>query len=261
MTARELPTSYYEHPLVQSAAGRPVMPVALYVDGVPTTKRDGVLGFWVYSLITLKRFLVAVLRKSELCKRGCRGWCSLWPIFDMVRWSFASFAAGIFPSQSPAGALWTSEARSTRAGNPMPCLGALCQIKGDWLELCVSFGFPTWSTTTAPCMFCLSPKSSLGEYRGLSPLSVPWPTASMESYTEACRACEQVRMLSKAQHARVLAALDYDKRRADARGRALLRDIPEVYLAKGDRLEPSRRLPDVGLFEQLSSFPAEVVFW
>lgn len=40
------PPGYYEHPVVRSS-DRPVMPLALYLDGVPSTRRDGMLGFWI----------------------------------------------------------------------------------------------------------------------------------------------------------------------------------------------------------------------
>ena len=55
-----------------------VHPSALYVDHVgSTTKRDGVVGFFIYSLVTQRRHLRVAVRKSDLCRCGCRGWCSL----------------------------------------------------------------------------------------------------------------------------------------------------------------------------------------
>ena len=60
--------------------------------------------------------------------------------------------------------------------------------------------------------------------------------------------------------------LRYDRRKvaAGSRGRALTRDVPEVGLLAGDRIEPTERLPDVSLFEQLCPGvldKAEVTFW
>eukprot|EP00969_Alexandrium_andersonii_P065942 2908245-Alexandrium_andersonii.AAC.1 len=60
-----------------------------------------------------------------------------------------------------------------------------------------------------------------------------------------------------AMHRRVLNALQYDKRKVGSKGRAVDRDIAEVGLQKGDRLEPCSRLPDVGLYEQIDAFPCE----
>ncbi len=97
IATRSFPDAYFDHPVVKQYEAepmRPVMPCALFLDGVPFTKRDGLLGIVVYSLISFKRHLLAVFRKSNMCKCGCRGWCSLWPVFDLIRWSFAQLARG-----------------------------------------------------------------------------------------------------------------------------------------------------------------------
>ena len=54
--------------------------------------------------------------------------------------------------------------------------------------------------------------------------------------------------------------MHYDKRQNGSHGRSLTRDIPELNLRAGDRLEPSSALADVGGFEDLD-VPATVVFW
>ena len=45
----EWPPAYLDH-VVYTASGGRAMPMALYMDGVPTTKHDGVLGVYVYYL-------------------------------------------------------------------------------------------------------------------------------------------------------------------------------------------------------------------
>ena len=85
---KEWATNDYDHPVVK-ASSTPVLPIALYVDGVPFIKQDSMTCFFVYSLVTHRRHLTATLRKSELCKCGCKAWCSLYPIFELLRWSFA----------------------------------------------------------------------------------------------------------------------------------------------------------------------------
>ena len=65
------PRAYYNNPIVQRSA-RPVLPIALYLDGVPTTNRDGCLGIFVYNLVTMKRHLIAVVRK----RRYVQAWLS-----------------------------------------------------------------------------------------------------------------------------------------------------------------------------------------
>jgi len=89
--------AYETHPVVQSHPDRGVVPYAMYLDGISFTKTDSLLGVFVYSLITLTRHLVAVFRKSHLCRCGCKGWCSLYPVFRVLRWSFECLAAGFFP--------------------------------------------------------------------------------------------------------------------------------------------------------------------
>jgi hypothetical protein len=48
----------------------------------------------VISLVTGISHLNAVLRKSELCACGCAGWCTIFGILLMVKWSFESLARG-----------------------------------------------------------------------------------------------------------------------------------------------------------------------
>ena len=55
----------------------------------------------------------------------------------------------------------------------------------------------------------------------------------------------------------IVSALVYNKKR---RGRALVRDFVALGLAKYDRLEPTKYLPDVSLFER-KSVPFSVTFW
>ena len=63
-----VPPCYYEHTVVQQARANDDQAYAydFYLDGVPTTKRDGVIGFWAYLVGSTKRHLVAAIRKSRL---------------------------------------------------------------------------------------------------------------------------------------------------------------------------------------------------
>ena len=52
---REWSDAYFNHPVVRSApVGAQVLPLALYLDGVPFTKRDGLIGWWAYNLVSEK---------------------------------------------------------------------------------------------------------------------------------------------------------------------------------------------------------------
>ena len=236
--------------------------LALYIDGVPYSRHDGFLGFWVYNLITWKRHLAVVLRKSQMCACGCRKWCSLWPVFRFLQWSLRALADGRWPAARHDAAPWAAEdaTRAALAGSPLP-RGALVLLKGDWSEVCLTLGVPTWSSTTHPCFLCASTRDALFSLANFAPTTFPHDLKPSATYAAACAAAECRVVLTAEAHRAILPALRFDKRRDGARGRALTRDIPALGLAKGDRLEPSPGLPDVGLFDGLSSFPVEIIFW
>jgi hypothetical protein len=70
-----LPPSYWAHPIVRAATS-PVMPYGLYLDGVPYSQTDSVLGVWLFNMITGVRMLIALMPKKVACACGCKGWCS-----------------------------------------------------------------------------------------------------------------------------------------------------------------------------------------
>ena len=75
IAAEELPPFYTQHPLVRDAPPNvDIHPVALYMDGVSFQRQDGVLGIWLHMLLSTSRHLLCVVRKSELCTCGCKGW-------------------------------------------------------------------------------------------------------------------------------------------------------------------------------------------
>ena len=94
-----LPPCYYDHPVVRAAPpGEVVVPIALYVDAVPYTLTDSVIGVWVEEWVTGRRHLVAALRKKRCCRCGRRGWCSLFPLFRMLAYSFRALATKQYPT-------------------------------------------------------------------------------------------------------------------------------------------------------------------
>ena len=99
------PTCYDSHPIVAEAT-RPVLPVALFVDALPYTNVDSLIGFWIVNLLTGCRHLVVALRKSLLCSCGCRGWCTFYGIFFYLHWCFANAAAGLLAGKRHDGHPW-----------------------------------------------------------------------------------------------------------------------------------------------------------
>ena len=65
-----LPRWYYEHPVVAAAVreGKPYpLPILIFIDGVPYSLTDTVIGCWCVNYITQRRHLFAVLRKRLVC--------------------------------------------------------------------------------------------------------------------------------------------------------------------------------------------------
>ena len=184
--------------------------------GVPYTKEESFIGFFVYNLITGTRHLSVILRKSDLCACGCRGWCTLYTVFQFLAWSFISLAAGKFPTTRHDDGEWLESDgyRQKLAGKPMKMKAILLQIKADWSEFTTTFGFPNWQSTQDPCMFCKCDSGNM--LTGLSKCVLAksqWEEKTFADYDEACRRCEfQIVITTQGQLERIRANLHYDKR-------------------------------------------------
>lgn len=262
--AGTLPPMYTEHPVVRRS-GFTVLPLILYIDAVPTTRSESLLGFWVYCLLSDRRHLVLTLRKTRICKCGCRGWCSLWPVFRWLHWSFSAMANARFPDNRPDAREWhedTDATRSSLAGLSLCFTGAVIAIKGDWAEYAHTLAFPSWASADHPCPWCDCRRDSMGRDTGLSPVSFPFRLTRHQDYIAACTRAEVHVVVRNIDMRRALvASLHYDCRRDAIRGRCLLRPVPELGLHTGDRLEPSPELPDIARLETTTVFPIRLTFW
>ena len=257
----EVPPSHMEHPVAISS-GFTAVPVALYFDAVPYTKNDGVLGIWVVNITTGRRHLIACLRKSKMCRCGCKSWCSLYEVLRFVHWSLKAMAAGEHPPARHDGCQYGEDElqRNALAGAPLAHRFAVIMIKGDWAEFAHTLGLTTWGSATCPCPFCHATKAQWFSMDGFSPMHFPHELMTHAQYDEACSSAEIKVDIDAILHSRIKAALYYDKRQDGARGRALKHDIVSAGLCKGDRLEPSCELPDVNAFEDIT-LPCRVTFW
>jgi hypothetical protein len=261
---RELPPSYFTHP-VAVRSNFTAMPLAFYVDGVPFAKHDGIVGFWVYSLVTTTRHLFAVVRKSRVCRCGCRGWCTYYHFFVFFQWSLLAMAAGEHPRRRWDGKDWSeadvAAGRNVSAGVAMPLTFALLLVKGDWAEYCATFGFMNWNYSAAPCMFCKCTASNMYDDLNVSAIDIPWEVVSQDDYDASCTLCEIHVVLAPSAIRELKAQLIYDKRKErGCRGRGLKNDIPSLNLLACDRLEPSPDLPDVAGFDTIEPGKT-VIFW
>ena len=56
--ANEWAPNYHAHEVVRSSDAGTVLPVALYIDGVPFAKRDGMIGFHVVNMVSGDKHVV-----------------------------------------------------------------------------------------------------------------------------------------------------------------------------------------------------------
>eukprot|EP00959_Pyramimonas_sp_CCMP1952_P339872 7117912-Pyramimonas_sp.AAC.1 len=121
------------------------VPLGFYLDGVnyraqAAGRMDSTTGMWIINLLTGNRHLVSVTRSSDSCLCGCRGWCSLFPHLQAVRWQLDAMMAGRRPTERHDGAPMDADA------TPLSFRGCLIWIKGDWGEHAKSLGLTSWSS-------------------------------------------------------------------------------------------------------------------
>ena len=196
----DLPPKYWDHEFVKASPPEELVhPFSLYLDGVPFSRHDSVLGFWAQLLFSPERHLLFVIRKSEMCGCGCGGWCSLHPIMSMLSWSLAALGAGHHPARRHDNEAWKDAdlARSFYAAEPLGFRGVCLFLKGDWSEFVNSLGFPGWADRAAPCLFCKSGLDTLYETRGFTPTKTTAASKTLDDYLEACRLCERRTVVTK----------------------------------------------------------------
>ena len=192
------------------------------------------------------------LRKSkDLCRCGCRGWCSQFAMQNYLRWSLEHVAKGIYPDRRHDGSEFAADSyyaalAGSRLGREECSKGAVALIKLDLKELCTTFGLPAVTSIRGACPWCFLEgyKYDIGLHA--SPIDGPLSSKTFEDWDRACRACEIIVTLSWDQWTQVRSELRPDRRRDGARGLALRSNVSflGVNLLKNDRLEPSAALPD-----------------
>ena len=242
----------------------------IYMDGVPTTRRDGVFGVWVRLLVSDKRHLCVVMQKSRLCRCGCRGWCTFFPIFHWLGCCCKAMGNGKFLDARPDGQPWlpSDSERLIRVGLQLAFIGACIYIKGDWAEFAFTMALASWAEVANPCFECFSLMSTWMNDYALDVTEYPFQLTTPADYDASCTACEHmVTVSSRAMHSHLSRLLAYDRRddHRGSHGRALTADVDALGLKWGDRLEPFELLQDVGLgFDELepsAERPVQLLFW
>ena len=263
---------YQNHPQQLKALDRGwrrPLPLAFYVDGVTfrqgaSGRSDSCTGFWLGNLLTGSRFLVSVVRKSDECMCGCRGWCSFWPIMNFIRWQVLAMMEHQRPDVKWDGSDWQPEyVPENRSLSYNACL---VYIKGDWSEHSKSLGLASWSQHHAPCAFCTVVRSELHTHAVelSSPEGCSWELRSHESYFEGCAMCETtVDLRNEDDRRELLKALGPLRRGKSFHGLGICSQSVTVngtVLLHGDRLEPSEQLHDTHSVAT-ASLPLHLVFW
>ena len=249
--------AWEQHPRVRGATPeerRSMFGFSFYMDASRFQLRDALLIMTVRLLCSGKRHLVCALPKSSLCDCGCAGWCTLYPIYQAIYWSFEAGMNATKPLWRHDGGV-LDEHRNDVAGLVCKYIFIALDYNGDWSEIAARWAFPTWGATLG-CFLC---RCSQLEMR--DPL-VDVIAKDPEEYFRDCTNCEiWVVVDTFALRMAIRFSLIDDSSR---KGRVLKDDssplIRRAGLRKWDRLEPSPRMLDVFSFERLA-LPFLVKFW
>jgi hypothetical protein len=241
--------------------------VGIFMDDAGFTKNESFHAIYLNDVSSSVRFLLAILRKAEICQCGCRGFCTFWCIHDALlsdlqdaavgRWSSSELDEQPFQLGTP---------RGDRAGLPMGICLACTEMRADMPGYTGPMGFRSSSHGSYPCPCCNIRKANIGDLNNVSLDGGEWdPFTDVQYYTEIAKCLITVQITTPGDIANVLAApLDYDHRKTGGfLGRRLLHDVGLASgerLLLGDRLHPSRVLRDVANFE-FTPVPFTCQFW
>jgi len=168
--------SYYANSVVAHEPQGKVYPLELYLDGVPTTKQDGLLAFHLVNIISGRRHRCAVVRKSRWCQCGCRGWCSLVTLWTCGQWSLSLLARGALATHRHSGEPWrpSDSDRASPREDASSVVACLLHLKADGHEIALSIGFPACADKGNPCFACQYIHESWKICMGVSATSFPF---------------------------------------------------------------------------------------
>ena len=261
LASRALPPAYFDHPIVKGSPDEDICPIGIYIDAVPYSQTDSVLGWWAINLVSGRRFLYALLRKSQACICGCKSWDSFYCFFQLTIWSLQACARGAWPEHRHDGTDFGEydSGRRERGGQPMQKFACI-YMKGDWSEYTNTLGLQPWNSTIRPCFLCNTPGGGdmfIGP--GNTGQTCRWRENLVTDYADACARCTHDISIDSPDALRELEdVLHYDKRSDGFSGRVLKKDWGG--LRRGDRLEPCSSLPDPGALSGVA-LPAVVRFW
>ena len=267
------PPKYYNNPCVVHAleTGKAMpLPVAVYSDGVRYTsvvagRSRSVCGFWLINLVTGKRHWIGELCSHEMCRCGCKGWCSNFAVLSYIAWMLKQLKSGRRSMQTSDGS--TAKRNSDiakmfrRYGPDLGFEAVLLWMKGDHSDSSKTHALPAVTGRHSPCQFCKCTSWTMNCFtEHWSVLNCPFDITDDEAYFQFCDSREtKVEIRTEADRKRVVEVMVY-KRGKLGRGRTVATDVPALGLKANDSLEPSPELQDVGQLET-SPLPMTLTFW
>ena len=226
-----------------------IRPVAVYFDGVRYTKNENFEGFFFHDLRSNTRHLSYIVLRSDFCKCGCRGWCTLYPL--LLRWSEDMNAGGDGVFLDPARQEERLEIRLVVHGS-----------RADWPALCQMAAVRTWGHNLSPCFACDLNKVQMRS----TPLHecsldiAPWNPYTRQDYdADLLRHKISIPVPNIATRQAIYRSLMYSFKFFGRVVKFPIR-VGGVDLLVGDRLEPTASMLDVGDFETKVP-PFNALFW
>ena len=187
--------AFDSHPVVRTGGPKMSYPLAIYIDGVAFLKRDSCIGMWIVNLATGRRHVTIVLRKRELCRCACKGWCTIYGALDCLKWQLAYLARGELPPTRHDGAPWVEGSyKQFSPGQAFGWKAVVVMVKADWAEYAHTMAYRSWAHHEHPCFLCDAkggPGGNLHTYEGWSTTGMPFAPKTARVYDDACRALER----------------------------------------------------------------------
>ena len=168
------PPAQRHHVVVEAALAAGVHPsrvrrLGIFMDAAGFTKQESFEGLFINDLDTGMRFLIAVIRKAELCDCGCRGFCTFWSVHAAILSGLQTSAYGkwslVYHLQNP---FELGLRRQQRAGMSMGLVFAVTEIRADMPGYTSPMGFRASSHAYHPCCVCNICKSDLSDLDTIS---------------------------------------------------------------------------------------------
>ena len=207
--------------------------IGIFLDDAGFTKNESFGALYLSDVGANERFLIAIVRKEELCQCGCKGFCTYWCIHDAVRHDLDSAADGRWVMSHSDGEPFLPEsAESARAGRPMPLAMAATELRADMPGYTGPVGMRSSSHGLFPCPCCNTRKAELGNFNNVSLDETDWNIFDDTQFWAEVNVCSVVvRIANQEDVRRILAVpLEFDHRPAHKSGSLGRRVCADVAL-------------------------------